>query len=176
MQIKVRLQGSVSMLTPEIEEAVYLPWDRSTLLAFSATHPTFKELDQQDILLPNYHVGLYRHYLSGVLKTLPGPMLLAYNAQALLDNAAFRDIAPLYEHPTGWVNPHSNVWQIPQGTLGGGAIVVRDIILMAYGRRHGIPPEAIEKKALMRQATTQFLEDLGYVKKVAPDSSTLEND
>lgn len=176
MQIRVRKGGRVETLPLSIEEAVYLPWDRSTLLAFTGQHAGLKDSEASDVLLPEYHLGLWRGYVSGVLKMLPGPMLLAYNAETLLANAIFKSVAGLYHHPTGWVNPHPNIWQVPKGSIGGGAIVVRHAITMAYGRSTGLPSDRVEKEALMRQATVQFLEDLGYARKDAPCSSLEEND
>lgn len=169
-------KGESSTVRMEVTEEVRLPWNRSVVLAFEGFAPELKEKSQEDILLSGYHLGCYRGYVSGVAKSVPQPQVLAYSADRLIENAAFRDIVfpkgpddkpspfPHYVHPTGWIGTADpNLWQVPQGSLAAGLIVARDATTLTYGRR-SLPSDAVERKALARAHITRLLEVLGYVK------------
>lgn len=161
MHVTVRSTKKKIPITPD--EEVRVPWRPETLVSFAATVPALSDLEADEIDLPGFHVGLYRGHLTALTQKIMPPSVIIYSAAQLLDNAAFKGVADRFSHPTGWIEDHPNLWQIPAGQVGGGAILVRDATVMTYGRRNGLPESAEARAALQAQHTAALLEALGYV-------------
>jgi len=164
MQIELRTASGKERLHLQMESAVRLPWNTSVVLAFEAFHERLRHTDPADVISAQFHIGLCDGHLSAITKTVPPPSAMAYSADALLENAALKEVGRFYHHPTGWLPRHENLWQVPAGEIGGGMVLVRDITTLAYGRRNSIPREDIERRALGRTHATALLEELGYVR------------
>ncbi len=157
-------------------ETVRLPpsWGGSVILAFEGYDERLKDADPEDYSLREYHLGFSGGYVTGLIRAVPAPSWIAYSAARLLDNAVFTDLVfpkdefgvkrrdPLWVHKTGWLPEHDNLWQIPQGQIGGGSVVVRDVTTLAYGRKTDLPTSQLEKKALLMSHTRKLLEALNY--------------
>ncbi len=168
------LRPSGDRVNLEVMETVRLPWNQSVIVAFEGYSERLKDVDMEDIQLRDYHLGLHGGYVSGLIKHVPPPSWMAISAAKLLENAVFKDLVfpeeapgvrrrdPLWIHPAGWLPPHPNIWQIPEGSLGGGAVLVRDVTVLAYGKKRDLPTSQVEKKALLMQHTRDLLETLGY--------------
>jgi hypothetical protein len=140
-------------------EDTRVPWKRDIVVAFQGFGHALLTASREDVRLNGYYLGVYKGFVSGLLKQLPPPMQLFRTPEALLAGL-FSDYIDTYKH-SGHPMEHPLVHQIPDGVIGAGVLLVRNATELGYGR--GILPVSnVERQAVIRSRAVLTLKELGF--------------
>lgn len=155
-------------LTLEATEETRVPWRREVVVAFQGYHPELLDAGRDDVQCSGYYLGIYKGFVSGVIKSLQPPMQLFHSPQALL-SALFPDFKDVYDHHHLTIT-HPLVYQVPDGVIGGGLLLVRNASELGFGRG-ALPSSHVERQALARSRALMTLKELDYTQ---PDQRRVE--
>ncbi len=145
----------------ESAEVTRLPWRQEVTVAFQGYHPDLVDAGRDDVQCSGYYLGVYKGFISGVIKSLPPPMQLFHSPQALL-SGLFPDFKDTFVHPHSPV-AHPLVYQIPDHVIGAGLLLVRNASELGFGSGP-LPSSHVERQALTRARAVVTLKELGYAR------------
>ncbi len=160
MQIRYRI--SKSPIELEVIEEVRVPWEHSKVIAFQGYSEEVVHEEPHLLMAVGYHLGVYQGFVAGMATILSPPQGLFPSPETLLARL-FPDLKDNWHHPSGTIIPfdRSLVYQVPDGSIGAGMILVRNVPELCWGT--GRPPTSnAERQVIARRRAVSVLGEMGF--------------